>query len=134
MAIEYLDPSAEPGVPVEPYLCRLPADQTAPAIGLLANGYPDSVPFLGHLESALKALLPGAAEKIARDCDPGVAVPRDAPTMYEFASGARAASQSPRGSSACGTPSITIGRTAQGSAARSRVSAAAAESTNTASR
>ena len=35
-------------------------------------------------------LLPGAAEKIARDCDPGVAVPRDAPTMYEFASGALA--------------------------------------------
>lgn len=77
MAIEYLDPSAEPGVPVEPYLCRLAADDTAPSIGLLANGYPDSVPFLGHLETALKALLPGATFHHYNKRNPGIVCPPD---------------------------------------------------------
>lgn len=77
MAIEYLDPSAEPGVPVEPYLCRLAADDATPAIGLLANGYPDSVPFLGHLETALKALLSGASFRHYNKRNPGIVCPPD---------------------------------------------------------
>ncbi len=60
MPVTYLDPTAEPGVPVEPYEQRLPARMDAPTIGLLANGYFDSEAFLHHLERALAALLPGA--------------------------------------------------------------------------
>ena len=57
--IEYLDPRAEPGVPVEPF--GLSADlDGAVDIGLLANGFPDSVAFLEHVEEALRARLPDA--------------------------------------------------------------------------
>jgi hypothetical protein len=57
--IEYLDPRAEPGLPVEPF--DLSADLDGPvAIGLLANGFPDSVAFLEHVEEALRARLPDA--------------------------------------------------------------------------
>jgi len=46
--IEYLDPRAEPGMTVEPF--ELSADLDGPVdIGLLANGFPDSVAFLEHV-------------------------------------------------------------------------------------
>ncbi|MFO1188119.1 MAG: hypothetical protein U1E97_00645 [Alphaproteobacteria bacterium] len=77
MSIVYLDPSAEPGVPVEPYLCRLSASDETPSIGLLANGYPDSVPFLGHLEAALKALLPRAGFHQYNKRNAGIVCPPD---------------------------------------------------------
>jgi hypothetical protein len=57
--IEYLDPRAEPGMPVEPF--DLSADlDGAVDIGLLANGFPDSVAFLHHVEEALRERLPEA--------------------------------------------------------------------------
>jgi hypothetical protein len=57
--IEYLDPRAEPGMAVEPY--QLSVDLVgAVDIGLLANGFPDSVAFLEHVEEALATLLPEA--------------------------------------------------------------------------
>ena len=57
--IEYLDPRAEPGSPVEPF--SLSADLDGPVdIGLLANGFPDSVAFLQHVEDALRERLPEA--------------------------------------------------------------------------
>ncbi len=57
--IEFLDPRAEPAAPVEAF--TLAADLSGPVdIGLLANGFPDSVAFLRHVEEALAALLPEA--------------------------------------------------------------------------
>lgn len=59
--IEFVDPRAEPGAPVEPYTLAL-ADTEAPmTIGLLANGFPDSVAFLDHVEKALASALPAAS-------------------------------------------------------------------------
>ncbi len=58
--VTYLDPRAAPGLPVDAYDLAL-ADLDAPVtIGLLANGFPDSVRFLDHVETALRAALPAA--------------------------------------------------------------------------
>ncbi len=58
--ITFLDPRGEPSRPLESYTFR--AD-LAPGetIGLFANGFPDSVAFLDHIEKALTDLLPGVA-------------------------------------------------------------------------
>ncbi len=59
MGVTFVDPRAEPGAAVEPY--ELGADLSgAVTIGLLANGFPDSVPFLDQVEEAMRAVLPGA--------------------------------------------------------------------------
>ena len=59
MSIQFHDPRAEPSRPVEAY--RLKAVLDGPiAIGLLANGFPDSVEFLEAVEDALGESLPGA--------------------------------------------------------------------------
>ena len=59
--VEFLDPRAEPGAPVEPYTLRVDAEAAPLAIGLLANGFPDSVNFLHRLEEALAEALPEAS-------------------------------------------------------------------------
>lgn len=57
--MEFLDPRAEPGAPVEAY--TLSADLTRPTrLGLLANGFPDSEEFLSRLEKSLTERLPQA--------------------------------------------------------------------------
>ena len=56
MAIEYLDPQAEPAESVTPY--ELSADGGALTIGLLANGFPDSVPFLDAVGESLRRVRP----------------------------------------------------------------------------
>lgn len=56
--MEFLDPRAEPLAAPEPYdLSR----QLEPGtnIALLANGFPDSVPFLRHIEAALSEAFEG---------------------------------------------------------------------------
>ena len=59
MTIEFHDPRAEPLTPPQPYEPR--ADfATAPVIGLLANGFPDSDTFLSAMETALAECLPEA--------------------------------------------------------------------------
>ena len=58
--IEFLDPRAQPSAPVEPYTLRVDPAAGPLAIGLLANGFPDSVNFLGRVETALSAALPDA--------------------------------------------------------------------------
>ena len=59
--IEFVDPRAEPGAPVEPYTLVID-DPSAPiTVGLLANGFPDSVAFLDHVEKALAATMPAAS-------------------------------------------------------------------------
>lgn len=53
MTITYLDPTSAPGLAIEPYsVARLPIG-TGAVIGLLANGFPDSIVFLDHVERAL---------------------------------------------------------------------------------
>jgi len=59
--IELHDPRAQPGVAVQPY--ELGIDLAGGAdvvIGLLANGFPDSVAFLDQVETSLADALPGA--------------------------------------------------------------------------
>ncbi len=85
MPIEYLDPTAEEGVEIEPY--ELFADTRGPlALALIANSFPDGTRFMDKLEEALSDLLPAATihryqkpnvapitddqlETISRECD-----------------------------------------------------------------
>ena len=62
--VRFLDPRAEPGLPVEPYEWSIDLTATTDrpiVLGLLANGFPDSVNFLNHVQNALAELLPGLA-------------------------------------------------------------------------
>ena len=59
--IEFVDPRAEPGAPVEPYTLGLSDTDGPLTVGLLANGFPDSVAFLDHVEQSLAATLPAAS-------------------------------------------------------------------------
>lgn len=58
--IEYYNPDARVGIDEIPYELTMTLDaDAAPHIGLLANGFPDSVEFLDELGAALRALRPG---------------------------------------------------------------------------
>ena len=59
--VEFLDPRAEPGMPVEPYELSIDVTNGPVTIGLLANGFPDSVNFLDRVEEALTAQVPGVS-------------------------------------------------------------------------
>ncbi len=58
MTIEYLDPRGAPGLPVVPYELSIDVDTGPFSIGLLANGFPDSVRFLDQVERSLAARNP----------------------------------------------------------------------------
>jgi hypothetical protein len=60
LPIHFFDPRAPRAAPPEPYRLRADLDG-AVTIGLLANGFPDSVAFLDAVESALAAALPTAS-------------------------------------------------------------------------
>ncbi len=60
MSVQYLDPRAQPGQEAEPYQLSLDVEDGPVTVGLLANGFPDSVAFLDQVEVALAAVLPGA--------------------------------------------------------------------------
>ena len=58
--IEYLNPEARVGVEETPYeLSVKVSSEDATSLGLLANGFPDSVEFLDALGTALQNLRPG---------------------------------------------------------------------------
>ena len=60
--IEYHNPDARVGVEERPYdLSVAISSEAATSIGLLANGFPDSVEFLNELGTALQKLRPGIA-------------------------------------------------------------------------
>jgi hypothetical protein len=61
MSVTFVDPRAEPGAPVEPYTLQADLESAGLTIGLLANGFPDSVAFLDQIEAVLRDALPGAA-------------------------------------------------------------------------
>ncbi len=56
MKIEYLDPRAEPAAAVTPY--EAAAGSGVHTIGLLANGFPDSVPFMEAVGESLRRVRP----------------------------------------------------------------------------
>lgn len=57
--MQFVDPQPAPSTPAEVYDLATPLD-TGSAIGLFANGFPDSVAFLDKVEAALAAQLDGA--------------------------------------------------------------------------
>ena len=58
--IEYHNPDARVGVEETPYDLSLTiSSEESTSIGLLANGFPDSVQFLNELGAALQTLRPG---------------------------------------------------------------------------
>ncbi|MDH3683103.1 MAG: hypothetical protein OEV40_24510 [Acidimicrobiia bacterium] len=60
--MEFLDPRAEPLAQPEPYDLSQPLEPGT-TVALLANGYPDSVPFLEHIEAALSEAFDGLTFK-----------------------------------------------------------------------
>ena len=60
MSIEYHNPDARVGVEETPYELSVKVNpDESTSIGLLANGFPDSVEFLDELGAALQQLRPG---------------------------------------------------------------------------
>jgi hypothetical protein len=59
----YLDPTAEPGVPVSPYDRRLDPEAADVTIGLLANSFVDSEEFLSQVAGRLRTVVPRLAFK-----------------------------------------------------------------------
>ena len=64
MTIEYLDPRSEPGLPVDPYNLKINLKKPGVSVGLLANGFPDSVNFLNEVGIALKKRVPEIALQV----------------------------------------------------------------------
>lgn len=59
--MRFVDPRAQPGAAVEPYELRWDiASGPPPTIGVLANGFPDSVPFGDEIAAAIARRLPQA--------------------------------------------------------------------------
>lgn len=59
MSLRFIDPRALAGPEDSPYTGALAVDPTGPVrIGLLANGFPDSGPFLEAVGKALEAAFP----------------------------------------------------------------------------
>ena len=59
MAVTFLDPTAEGGIPAEPY--ELFVDTSGPIrLGLIANAFTDGTRFMDKLETALATALPQA--------------------------------------------------------------------------
>lgn len=54
----FLDPTAEPGVPVSPYELSIRLGGTRATVGLVANSFVDSEAFLARLAGRLGALAP----------------------------------------------------------------------------
>ena len=63
---EFLDPRAQPKAVAEPYDIKVDLDSPL-TIGLVANGFPDSVRFLDHVE---KTIIPLWFSKVFRVCLP----------------------------------------------------------------
>ena len=57
--IEFLDPRAEPGTPPEPYELSIDIEAGPAELGLVANGFPDSMAFLEAVGAALQQRVPG---------------------------------------------------------------------------
>jgi len=74
--VSFVDPRGVPSTPIDPYDLRLDTS-TAPAIALLANGFPDSVRFLDAVGAELRLRLPEASVELFDKRDPTTVVPDD---------------------------------------------------------
>ena len=77
MTVRFLDPRAEPGMPVDPYELAVDVAAGPIDIGLLANGFPDSVAFLDQVGAALAEVLPQARLHHYDKGDASIVVPDD---------------------------------------------------------
>ncbi len=82
MTLSYHDPRGATRVEPQAYTCRHDLDGS-PTIGLLANGFPDSVAFLDAVETALAQALPQA--NFRRYAKPGASAPADATLVRSIA-------------------------------------------------
>jgi len=57
--MRFVDPQAKPMQAAEPYTLSTPLRE-APVIGLMANGFPGSVAFLSHIETAIASQVAGS--------------------------------------------------------------------------
>jgi len=74
MSISFHDPRGDTRVAAEPYSCQHPLKDGA-VIGLLANGFPDSIAFLDAVEQALTKAQPSIQVKRYRK--PGASAPAE---------------------------------------------------------
>ena len=58
MVVQFVDPRAEPATPPVPYDLTADLSGEDVTVGLLANGFPDSVAFLDQVEAAMRASHP----------------------------------------------------------------------------
>lgn len=73
--LEFVDPRAQPGAPIEAYTLRIDPGAGPLKIGLLANGFPDSVAFLQEIEQVLKRDRPGLEFRHYNKGDPSIVLP-----------------------------------------------------------
>jgi hypothetical protein len=74
--IEFLNPDADVGIENTPYDLSVKVDGVdATTIGLLANGFPDSVPFLDEVGKAIGRLRPGINLKAYNKGNATIAAP-----------------------------------------------------------
>jgi hypothetical protein len=76
-AMRFVDPRAEPSTPVEPYTAAPLRRGDAVSVGLLANGFPDSVAFLDAVELALAAVVEPEV-RLVRYAKPNASAPMSA--------------------------------------------------------
>ena len=72
--IEFLNPDADVGTENTPYELSVQVDGDT-TIGLLANGFPDSVPFLNEVGKAIGRLRPGINLKAYNKGNATIAAP-----------------------------------------------------------
>ncbi len=75
MTVRFLDPVAGPPHVTEKYDLAMSGTETAPRLGLVANGFPDSVAFLDELQAAISESLPSAT--FVRYTKPQLGIPFD---------------------------------------------------------
>ena len=61
--VSFLDPRGDVATVMEPYELRADWSAGPPAIGLLANSFPDCEAFLGEVEAVLAERLPGVTTR-----------------------------------------------------------------------
>lgn len=72
--VSFLDPRGVPSTPVEPYTLTVDPTEAPVRLGLLANGFPDSVRFLEQMQAALADELPHASFELWDKRDPTTVV------------------------------------------------------------
>lgn len=77
VGVEFLDPRADPATPVTPYSLSTDFSKSPVTIGLLANGFPDSVAFLDRLGLALTQELSEIRLRVYDKGDPTASAPNE---------------------------------------------------------